>query len=144
MKENFDTAFAFMLSWEGGHSNDPDDPGGETYKGISRKKNPQWSGWQFVDKKDFVSAEREIEHFYKMNYWHKCGCDNLPASFDVCVFDTAVNMGVSRAMLILATDCNWQDYLMYRIMRYCEISTKTPQYLRGWINRVVSLWKLVK
>jgi len=144
MKDNFDKALDFVLSWEGGHSNDPGDPGGETYKGISRNMNPQWSGWQFVDKKDFTSADRDIEHFYKVNYWNKCACEYLQGPLDIVIFDTAVNMGVSRAMLILSSDCNWQDYLMFRIMRYCEISTKTPQYLKGWLNRVIALWKLVK
>ncbi len=34
---NFNNAFNLVLKNEGSYSNDPDDPGGETYKGISRK-----------------------------------------------------------------------------------------------------------
>jgi lysozyme family protein len=34
---------------EGGYVNDPDDKGGETYRGIARKKHPSWRGWYKVD-----------------------------------------------------------------------------------------------
>jgi lysozyme family protein len=40
MKDNFDKALSFVLSWEGGYSNDPDDPGGETNFGISKRSYP--------------------------------------------------------------------------------------------------------
>ena len=29
MRENFDKAFKFIMKWEGGYTNDKDDPGGE-------------------------------------------------------------------------------------------------------------------
>lgn len=34
---------------EGGYANNPDDKGGETYKGVSRKNHPAWSGWKYID-----------------------------------------------------------------------------------------------
>jgi hypothetical protein len=144
MKESFDRALAFVLLWEGGHSNDPDDAGGETYRGVSRKKNPQWPGWEFVDKKDFVTADKEIEAFYKGNYWNMCACDDLSYPFDMVVFDTAVNMGVGRALSFKETD--WKDYLMQKISFYADISKKgnNIKFLRGWINRSIALWKTLK
>ena len=45
---NFNQAFKKVMSAEGGYVNDPDDPGGETYKGVARKMNPRWSGWAIV------------------------------------------------------------------------------------------------
>ena len=45
----FDISFQKVLSYEGGYVNDPDDPGGETYKGIARKMNSKWDGWVLVD-----------------------------------------------------------------------------------------------
>ena len=33
----FDAAVSYVLKWEGGYSNDPDDPGGETNFGISKR-----------------------------------------------------------------------------------------------------------
>lgn len=38
------------LRWESGYANIPDDAGGETYRGITRRDNPNWSGWQLLKK----------------------------------------------------------------------------------------------
>jgi lysozyme family protein len=35
----FKTAFEVTMKAEGGYVNDPDDPGGETYKGSARARN---------------------------------------------------------------------------------------------------------
>ncbi len=37
------------LKHEGGYANNPNDKGGETYRGIGRKANPNWKGWGFID-----------------------------------------------------------------------------------------------
>ncbi len=37
------------LAHEGGYANHPSDKGGETYRGITRKHNPNWEGWAFID-----------------------------------------------------------------------------------------------
>ena len=37
------------LKYEGGYVNDKDDRGGETYRGVSRRYHPNWSGWKIVD-----------------------------------------------------------------------------------------------
>lgn len=143
---NFDKALAFVLSWEGGHSNDPDDAGGETYKGISRNKNPQWAGWAFVDKKDFNGADNLVRSFYAKEYWYGAGCDTMDGISAFIVFDTAVNMGVARAKeLLKGTNC-WQDYLISRIERYNNIAklNNNIKFLRGWINRTITLYKVIK
>ena len=38
-----------MLKREGFYNNDPDDMGGETYRGVARNYHPQWEGWAIVD-----------------------------------------------------------------------------------------------
>ncbi len=45
----FDAAFEKTAAIEGGYVFDPDDAGGETYKGISRRFNPSWGGWDKID-----------------------------------------------------------------------------------------------
>ena len=45
----FNLAYKKLEVAEGGYVNDPDDKGGETYKGISRKANPNWAGWISID-----------------------------------------------------------------------------------------------
>jgi len=46
----FNIALQKTLAHEGGYSNDPNDMGGETYKGISRASHSVWKGWAIVDK----------------------------------------------------------------------------------------------
>lgn len=45
----FAKAYKKLEVAEGGYVNDPDDAGGETYKGVSRKANPNWIGWIILD-----------------------------------------------------------------------------------------------
>lgn len=46
---SFDIYYKRLAKDEGGYANDPDDNGGETYKGVARKSNPTWEGWPRVD-----------------------------------------------------------------------------------------------
>jgi lysozyme family protein len=46
---NFDYALLKLMEIEGGFANNPADAGGMTYKGISRKNFPHWSGWERID-----------------------------------------------------------------------------------------------
>lgn len=38
------------LKWESGYNFDPKDKGGETYRGITRRQHPDWSGWAILAK----------------------------------------------------------------------------------------------
>lgn len=47
---NFESTYNnYILPNEGGYSNHPNDRGAETYGGITRKFNPDWEGWTFID-----------------------------------------------------------------------------------------------
>lgn len=45
----FKITFQKTLSHEGVYSKNPDDLGGETYKGISRTLHSKWSAWARID-----------------------------------------------------------------------------------------------
>ena len=45
----FEDAFQVVMGDEGGYGNNPNDRGGETYRGISRAFHPDWKGWPLVD-----------------------------------------------------------------------------------------------
>ena len=107
---DFNKAFLLILTNEGGYVNDPDDPGGETYKGIARKKQPDWVGWFIIDgmKKQLnfpasldsnQNLQAEIHRFYKAIFWDKVGGDNINDQ-DVAnsIFDFAINSGVSTSV----------------------------------------------
>jgi len=135
MKKDFDKALKFILKWEGGYSNDPRDPGGETKYGISKRSYPELD----ISKLTLKQA-KEI---YYQNYWLKCGCDNLPYPFNIVVFDTAVNMGRRRAMEFLDVYNDWRDYLLKRLYTYSKFR-QAKLYFRGWANRVLDLYKFIK
>ena len=135
MKKDFEKAIKFVLKWEGGYSNDPNDPGGETKYGISKRSYPELD----ISKLTLKQA-KEI---YYQNYWLKSGCDELPFPFNIVVFDTAVNMGRHRAMEFLNTYNDWRDYLLKRLYTYSKFK-QAKLYFRGWANRVLDLYDFVK
>lgn len=109
---DFKTALDKVLSREGGYVNDPDDKGGETYKGISRKYNPDWKGWRIIDNtkkehpKDFKGylnrnpeLEKAVYDLYKDKYWDCFDLDEIPNQqvADI-IFDTCVNQGAVAAI----------------------------------------------
>lgn len=115
---HFNTAFRATMRHEGGYANDPDDKGGETYMGISRKHHPKWKGWQEIDrlkntgnKKPEIDNNKnlvpEVEEFYKKNYWDSIKLSKI-ASRDVAeeLFDTAVNQGKTAAIKYLQRSLN--------------------------------------
>ena len=86
----FDIAFKITIGHEGGYVNDPDDPGGETNYGISKRSYP-----------DIDIANLTIEqakNIYRKDYWEKQSCHLLDDFPDVAteLFDTSVNMGIGR------------------------------------------------
>lgn len=153
---NFNKAIDKVLVNEGGYVNDPDDKGGETKFGISKRAYPN------VDIKNLtVSSAKEI---YKRDYWDRLKADKIKSqkvAFEL--FDTAVNMGVRTASRIMqgcvsshpdgiignitlqkinAVD---EELLLLRfklakVARYAYIVKKRPtnkKYLLGWINRTL-------
>ncbi len=150
MKENWEKAIQFVLRWEGGYSNHPNDPGGLTIYGISARSYPKEvqkmeALWKEGKKEE---AKRIAVEIFRKDYWDRCRCDTLPYPLDIIVFDTAVNMGVGTAQGFLkACNNDYKDYLLLRVSRYKEIALANPKarvFLLGWINRVMDLWKLVK
>jgi len=110
---NFNKAFDITMAHEGGYVNDPDDAGGETYRGISRRFNPTWEGWKIIDEckdknKDFPNNELDplVRSFYKERYWNPFLGDELDQIISNEMFDTAVNMGIGRAIKFLQQGLN--------------------------------------
>lgn len=108
----FIDAYKKVLNNEGIYSNDPDDAGGETYKGISRKANPNWDGWISIDAikkahpttfkgilKKTPELEKKVQELYKDKYWDCFNLDDVPSQLVAeQMFDTAVNQGQTAAI----------------------------------------------
>jgi len=114
----FSKAFDITSAHEGAYANDPIDRGGETYRGISRLHHPDWAGWRRIDarrrKAGFPQAlardgvlQQAVRDFYRVAIWDRFGGDAIP---DQAVanelYDTAVHMGVRRAVRFLQSSLN--------------------------------------
>ena len=109
----FNLALLKVLSHEGGYVNDPDDLGGETYKGISRNAHGTWAGWQIIDKckisPDFpkslntnILLQSLIEKFYLDTFWKPLKADQIQNQTSAeSVFDFAVNTGLSTSVRLV-------------------------------------------
>ena len=105
----FDTAYNKVMVIEGGYSVDKDDPGGETYKGISRIFNPAWAGWVIIDsyKNNYnfpecldgdANLQELVRYIYKKKYYDPYLGDQLDEAIAEEMFDQAVNLGVPKAI----------------------------------------------
>lgn len=105
----FQAALKRTLAWEGGWSDDPADPGGETYCGISRRNWPNWPGWQQVDRMVGTGAmqadadiQAQVAAFYLENFWTPLEAGSWrKAGLAEDVFDSAANQGVRAAVKTL-------------------------------------------
>jgi lysozyme family protein len=118
MSIEFDISFTKSGRAEGsGWSNRSADRGGETYRGISRPKNPDWPGWTIIDKaKDAPGFPRQLEMdpilnsmvvaFYRA-LWVRLRCQSMPTQelADI-VFDTAIICGETTAVIYLQRSLN--------------------------------------
>jgi lysozyme family protein len=98
----YEQALAFVLRWEGGYSNHPNDPGGATNKGVTQKTYDSYLALHGQASADVRRiTDQEIANIYSVHYWAAAHCSQLPADLAPCVFNCAVNSGVSRAVKLL-------------------------------------------
>jgi len=63
---SFQYSYRLLLEHEGNWVHHPDDKGGETYRGIARKFNPNWYGWRFIDK---IKNKQRYQNIEDANFW---------------------------------------------------------------------------
>jgi lysozyme family protein len=83
-------ALNFVLKWEGNYVNDPQDPGGETKFGISKRAYPDV---------DIASLTKEdAVEIYRRDYWTPIKGHLMASGLATAVFDYAVVSGPGRAI----------------------------------------------
>jgi lysozyme family protein len=117
---DFEIAYGETELHEGGYVDDPDDRGGETHLGISRKFHPNWVGWQKIDRIKAAQPEDYVRHvnddpelvdlaktFYREQFWRPVYGDQISdQSIANKVFDTAVNQGTGTSIQYLQESLN--------------------------------------
>lgn len=150
----FNEAFDRLISHEGGYSNHPDDPGGETMYGITKR---------VAMENGYTGSMRDLTRdqaraIYKSAYWDRAKADQYDYAIGFQMFDAAVNHGIGNAVRFLqravgtADDgivgpatlrsisaMSVTDILMRfnaeRLEFYAKLSTFTS-FGRGWTRRV--------
>ena len=104
--DNFQAALDFVLKYEGGFSDNKNDPGGATNRGVTQATLSAWRG-HHVTINDVQSLTLdEASEIYRKQYWNLINGDQLPVGVDLAVLDYAVNSGVSRAIKALQAAVN--------------------------------------
>lgn len=142
--ELFQLALQFVLKWEGGYVNNPNDLGGATNKGITQKTYNSWRKTKGLSNIDIRNiTDKEVQEIYYQNYWLKAGCEKMTPKFAILCFDTAVNMGVNRVSEFLkAAEYRYPEkFLLARAEKYNEFARVQSQrgFLHGWLNRLFDL-----
>ena len=146
-----------VIDREGGYVNDPDDPGGETKYGISKKAYPN------VEIEN-LTVDDAVE-LYKNDYWLPAKIERLPDKLQGQYFDMVVNQGIAKSAKILQRACNGKNkdkikvdgkvgpntikatvklepdrLRAYRIMEYARLAMTLPKldkYYYGWVKRAM-------
>ena len=95
-KENFDKCLKMLLAHEGGFVNHPEDPGGITNLGVTKKVYDEWIGRESTEQEMRDLTPDDVAPIYKKNYWDRIKGDSLPSGIDWCLMDWTVNSGKSR------------------------------------------------
>lgn len=149
-----------LLKHEGGYVNDPDDPGGETNMGISKRAYPD------LDIKSLTKAD--VTQIYYEDYWKRSKADKLPETLQGIYFDMVVNMGLKRAVIVLQqaingkgdgisvdgkigpqtilhaslSDLEAERLRSYRVKYYASLVQRKPKlekYWFGWYRRALQV-----
>ena len=158
MQGNFTECLALVLKSEGGWVNNPNDPGGETNLGVTKRVWEEWVGHSVETMKNLTEAE--VAPLYELKYWRPCYGEVLPRGLDFVVFSMGVNAGPGRSVkllqsaigcvpdgiigpktreLILASNSATLIAKFSEARREYYRSLKTfPIFGKGWLSRVAT------
>ncbi len=164
---DFLQAFERTIVAEGGYklTSTPGDTGGQTYAGISRKWNPTWHGWAFVDRGETPPTVL-VRTLYKTRYWDPLRLDEVTHQrIAESIYDFAVNASVQTSAKLaqlavgVAPDGTFgpvtlsalngtsdprlfmAQFTIAKIARYRDICQRDPsqkKFLVGWLNRALA------
>lgn len=146
----FADAFERLMLHEGGYVNDPNDPGGETRWGISKRSYPH------LDIRSLTREQAAV--IYRRDFWDRVHADKLPDGVAFQMFDFAVNSGIETAVralqraLDVSDDGHWgpisqaavdstsePDLILALNAERLDFMTRLknwPHHGKGWARRI--------
>jgi len=95
---NFDKIIDKIIEIEGGYVNDPDDPGGETKYGISKRSYPK------VNIKKLTKEKAAA--IYKKDWWDKLGLDDFDYVLAAKILNHTIHIGIQPGIKCLQRALN--------------------------------------
>lgn len=158
----FETSMKFVREAEGGYYNHPNDPGGETMYGLTKRDYP------LLDIKNLT--REEADQIFWQDYWLKSSAPLLPFPVYVSYFDSCVNTGRKQANKFLQRSVGATadgivgpytrsllskkdpkdvtfNIIDQRQNFYEDLSKNRPKlkvFLKGWTNRNNNLREYIK
>lgn len=125
-QNNFATSLNLTLVYEGGWVNNPKDPGGATYRGITQAVYDAYRDSIGATRQSVrLMSDDELYVIYRQRYWNGIAGDELALGLDYAVFDFAVNSGVARAartlqgLVAVAADGNIGPKTLQAVAVHC-------------------------
>jgi lysozyme family protein len=160
-----DEIIAFVIDIEGGYSDAAGDPGGQTEMGITQHYLDLARAANVVMGLPASVAEltaTQVTALYQADQWAAVHGDQLPAGLALLAFDTAVNEGPHRAIVILqqtlgvtadgvvgpatiaaaasagAKVC--AEFAARRGVAYAQLDATEGQFELGWMRRLIRVY----
>jgi lysozyme family protein len=99
MQNNFKECLDLVLKSEGGWVNNPQDPGGETNLGVTKRVWEEYVGHPVDSLKNLT--KEDVAPLYEQKYWRPCYGEVLLRGLDFLCFSFGVNAGSGRSVKLL-------------------------------------------
>ena len=96
---DFKECLDLVLKSEGGWVNHPQDPGGETNLGVTKRVWEEYVGHPVDSLKNLT--KEDVAPLYEQKYWRPCYGEVLPRGLNFVVFSMGVNAGPGRSVKLL-------------------------------------------
>lgn len=145
MIDRFSICLPITLAYEGGYVDHPKDPGGATNLGITIKTLSGWFGRPATKGEVKALTVDKVAPIYRKHFWDAAGCGGYRPGADLCVFDGAVNSGVSRSVGWAKKVKAGSDAKAF-VAEFCDIRLGFLKRLgtwstfgKGWSRRVADI-----
>lgn len=154
MNDMFLPAVSIIFPEEGPYSLQPGDPGGETKWGTARNKHPEipddkWANW----------TKQDSLGLFRVEYWGKNRCGEMPWRWALGVFDGAINqggvirlaqrsLGLARidgivgpstlSAMLHSNDWQFANFMALRAKAYIPLPL-FPKDGNGWFTRITQI-----